>query len=111
MVSVLANSSSGRSISTKSFNQDRGTFILASCLELFQEPGVVRPEIADIFNVVAQHGYPSGADPGGETGIFRRVVAAVAQHGGVHHAAAHNFQPAGAFADHAALAAAQKTFH
>ena len=61
--------------------------------------------------MVAQHGYPAGSDAGSETGEMLGVVAAVAQHGGMHHAAAHDLQPAGAFADHAAFTAAQKTFH
>jgi len=59
-------------------------------LKLLQKAQVVRPEIADIRDAVAQHGDALGAHAGRETGIDRRVIAAVLQHHRVHHAAAHD---------------------
>ncbi len=61
--------------------------------------------------MMAQHGDALRADAGRETTIFLRVVTAVAQHDRMHHAAAHDLQPAAAFTHRAALAAAQKTLH
>ena len=37
-------------------------------LELFQEPDIIRPEVADVLDAVAQHGDALGAHAEGEAG-------------------------------------------
>jgi hypothetical protein len=53
----------------------------------------------------------SGPMPAAKPVNSFRVIAAIAQHGGVDHAAAQDLKPAGSLADGAALAAAYKALH
>src|SRR5262245_15425959 len=68
----------------------------AKLSELLQKPQIVRPELADIVDVVVEHGDAFGAHAEGEAGVDGRVVAAVVQHHRVYHARAGDLQPAGA---------------
>src|SRR5581483_11428486 len=63
--------------------------------ELLQKSQVVGPELANIVDGVGQHGHALGPHAEGEAGVHGRVVAAVAEHHGVHHARAGDLEPAG----------------
>src|SRR2546423_4071198 len=72
-----------------------GTFgKLAS--ELAQEPDVVLPEQADVVDRVQEHGDPLRSHTEREAAHLVGVVTAVSEHGGMHHAGAHDLEPAGA---------------
>src|SRR6476659_866920 len=63
--------------------------------ELTQKPEVVLPELPDVVDRVLEHRNPLRAHAEGEATHLVRIVAAVSQDGGMHHAGAHDLQPAG----------------
>src|SRR5207244_6793771 len=65
----------------------------------------------DVVDAELAHGNPLRAHAEGEAAEFFRIVAAIAQHNGMHHARAHDFQPAAALAQTAAFAAAVNAVH
>src|SRR5690606_30398065 len=79
--------------------------------ELRQEPQVVVEEQAQVIDAIAQHGQTLHAHAEGEALEFLGIDAGHAQHVRVHHAAAHDLQPAGLLADAAALAGAHHALH
>ena len=74
--------------------------------ELFEEPHVVLEQEADVADLVPCGGQAVQADAEGKAGIDLRIDAAAGEDVGMDHARAEDFDPAGAFADPAALAAA-----
>src|SRR4051812_49288741 len=81
---------------------------LVTSAELPQEPLVAAEEPADIVDAILQNTDPLWAEAAREAAEPRGVVAAIAQHIWVNHAAAADLQPARVLTDPAALAAAQK---
>src|SRR5512146_3098003 len=79
--------------------------------ELAQEAQIVAHELADVVDIPAQHGDTLDAQPEGEAAIDGRVIANATQHARVHHAGTAHFQPAGVFADAAAVALAAHAVH
>jgi len=60
--------------------------------------------------VVAKHGYPLHTHASRKPRVDLRIIAAIEEHGGVHHPATHDLQPAGVAAHPAALAATDEAF-
>src|SRR5581483_3882962 len=90
--------------STYSFSHDIGTFMS----ELPQEGEVVFVEAADVRDPVLQHRDALDAHAEREAGVRLGVDAAVLEHPGMHHAAAHDLDPARPLAHGAALRAADE---
>ena len=67
--------------------------------------------MAEVVHLPLEHRDAFHTHTEGESGIFIRINAAGLEHVGVYHTAAHNFQPAGAFADVATLAVADVAAH
>ena len=77
--------------------------------EFVEESVVVLAEEAQVLDLVFEVGDTLDTHAEGKAGIFFRVDAAGVGHGRVDHAAAEDFDPAGAFAERAALAATKVT--
>src|SRR4051812_47302087 len=84
------------------------SLILASA-ELFKETQIVSIELANIINIVLEQANALGAEPAREAADLVWVIAAVPQHGRMHHTAAADLQPAAVLTDSAALTFADKT--
>src|SRR5688572_30794934 len=108
---VAAISSGLTGTSTKSRSQERRTFMVRETRpsygrELLEESHVVLVEQADVLDAVFEHGHALYTGPEGESRDLLRVVADGLEHGGVDHAAAEDFEPAGTLADPASGPAA-----
>src|SRR2546422_3618699 len=80
-------------------------------LELLQEPDVTLEEQLDVGNVILDHCEAVGAQAEGPARITVGIDAAVAEHFGVDHAAAHQFNPAAPLAHAAAPSVADHATH
>ena len=74
--------------------------------ELLQEAHVVLEIVAEVVHLPLEHGDTLNAHTEGKAGVLFGVDAGGFEHVRIYHAAAHDFEPAGAFADVAALAMA-----
>src|SRR5262249_39744764 len=79
--------------------------------KLLEKPQIIGPKLANVIDGVLEHGDPLWPHAEGEAGELVGVVAAVLEHHRVHHARAHDFQPASPLAHAAALAAADDAVH
>src|SRR5699024_3056526 len=79
--------------------------------ELRQKAQVIVEEQTQVVHSVSQHGQPLHAHTEGKATIFFGVDAAHAQHIWMHHAAAHDFQPASLLAHTAAVAVTHHALH
>lgn len=75
-------------------------------IELFQEAQIVFEIETEVADLVFEHSHALDAHTEGETGVLVAIYPTCLQDIGVDHTAAKDFEPAGAFADVAALAAA-----
>ena len=66
---------------------------------MLQPAHVGLEELAQVRNAVFEHRDAVDAEAPGETLVLGGIEPAIPQHVGMHHAAAHHFQPVGAFAD------------
>ena len=83
----------------------RTSFLLCR-LELFQESHIIFIQQTHVINLVLEKRNPLQPNTECKAGILIRVNAAHTEHIGMHYAAAQNLDPAGAFAEPTALAAA-----
>ena len=74
--------------------------------ELLEEADIVVVEETEVVDAVADHRKTFDTKAEGEAGNSFGIVADVLEDGGIHNARAADFNPAGAFADAAARAAA-----
>src|SRR4029453_7340558 len=79
-----------RSPSTSSPTQPYGIFMSG---ELPQEAQVVLQKQTDVVDAVLENGDPVDAHAEGPAGDLFGLGAAILQHAGMHHAAAHDLQP------------------
>src|SRR6516165_5435312 len=79
--------------------------------KLLQKTQIILPEPADVVDGVLQHDDPLHAHAEGEAGEMSGVITTVLQHHRMHHAGAHDFQPAGPFAQAATFPAANDAVH
>src|SRR4029450_10089195 len=79
--------------------------------KLFQEAEVVTEEIANIVDAVFQHGDTLRPHAEGKPAKHLGVIAAIAEHLGMHHTGSENLQPPALLADRAALATADDAVH
>src|SRR5947199_4044774 len=75
--------------------------------ELLQESQIVLVEQPDVLDLAAQDRDALDADAPREAGVLLGIVADRLEHGGVHHAAAQDLDPAASFAHRAAGAVAR----
>ena len=80
-------------------------------LELLQEADVILIEQPQVINVIPAHDHALQTHSQSKAAVFLRVDAAVAQHLGMYHAAAQNFNPALAFTQAAAFAMAVEALY
>lgn len=80
---------------------------LLGCNKFVEEANIVLGEHAQVFHLILEVGDTFYTHAESEAGIFFRVYAAGLKHIGIHHTAAQNLDPAGAFAERAALASAK----
>jgi hypothetical protein len=78
---------------------------------LREKTQVVAVEVADVVDAVNEHGYPLRPHPEGHPREDVRVVPAVLEDGGVHHAGAADFEPPRPLADAATLSVAENAVH
>ena len=76
-----------------------------------EEADVVLEVVAEVVDLPLEHGDAFDAHAEGEAAVGLGVDAAGFEDVRVHHAAAHDLQPAGAFADVAALSVADVAAH
>ena len=79
--------------------------------ELFQETDIVLIQQAHVINLILKQCNTLKANAKRKSGVLIRVNVAHLQHMRMDHAAAQDFNPAGAFAEPAALAAAFEAGH
>ena len=78
-----------------------------SRLKFFEEANIVLGEHTEVLDTVFQVGDAFDAHTESEARVYLAVDAASFEHIGVNHTATQNFHPTGAFAECAALAAAE----